>query len=265
MFYGRFTDSLGAPFANASMGAGDGQNDSPSLLEGSGFSDPNGDYAVAVLAETNAWNVWPSLDTVALANYILSQGQSVALASGQAYRQDFTALPATTRISGQVLDRAGNPVGGVLLGGGAFIGGVNYNFNMVQTDDSGHYSLAAAPGQWHVKFTAYGSGPENLASHGLVDLFGPYTVNIPPANPTLNITVYPAGASTLSAPERLSESQVRLYVNGSVFTTYTLQVSTNLFPTNWASVFSFQLLGNPFQLIDSHATNQQRFYRLLKN
>lgn len=266
MFYGRLTDNLGAPFANVKFEAEDGQNNAPAVFKARGFGDVNGYYSVAVLAETNQWNCSPSsFDTPALANYIVSQGPSVALSLGQAYLQNFTALPATARISGHVQDDTGTPVVGVALGGGAFISGDNYRSAMVQTDNSGNYSFAVTSGQWGVQFTANGNNPENLANHGLVDLFGPYQVNIPPTNAVLNITVYPTGAAALSAPQRTSASQVGLNVNGSINTTYTLQVSTNLSLTNWASLYSFQLTGNPFPITDSQATNQTRFYRLLKN
>jgi hypothetical protein len=265
LFYGRFTDNLGAPFVNASIGGGDGQDNSPSVFEGSGFSDANGYYAMAVLAETNAWSAWVSSETAALASFIVSQGPNVVLTNGQAYLQNFTALPATARISGHVQDSAGNSVVGVAIGGGAFIGGLNYSATMVQTDNAGDYTFAVAPGQWGVQFTANGNNSENLANHGLVDLFGPYQVNIPPTNAVLNITVYPTGASALSPPQRTSPSQVSLKVSGSTLTSYTLQVSTNLAGTNWASLFSFQLTSNPFLIFDSQATNQLRFYRLLKN
>ncbi|NOS71791.1 MAG: hypothetical protein HOP33_17915, partial [Verrucomicrobia bacterium] len=96
-------------------------------------------------------------------------------------------------------------------------------------------------------------------------LFGPHQVHIPPTNAVLNITVYPTGSSVLSAPQRISPSQVSLGVYGSINTNYTLQVSTNLSSTNWSSLSSFPLTSNPFQVIDSQATNRQRFYRLLKN
>jgi hypothetical protein len=264
MFYGRLTNTLGVPFANVEFEANDGQ-DGPSMFKSRGFSDANGYYAVAVLAETNGWYCSASSDTPALANYIVSQGQSIVLTTGQAYRQDFTALPATARISGHVQDDAGSPVEGVSLGGGAFIGGINYSTGHALTDNSGNYSLAVAPGQWGVQFSSSGNSSENLANHGLVDLFGPYQVNLPPTNAVLNITVYPTGAAALSAPQRTSPSQVSLNVNGSISTTYTLQVSTNLSSTNWSSLFMFQLTSNPFQVMDSQATNQQRFYRLLKN
>jgi hypothetical protein len=263
MFYGRFTNTLGTPFANVEFEANDGQN-SPSMFKGRGFSDANGYYSVAVLAGIDGWYCSPSSDHASLANYVVSQGQSVVLTNGQAYQQNFIALPVTARISGHVQDNAGNPVTGVALGGGAFIGGVNYNTANTLTDNSGDYSLAVASGQWGVQF-GFGDDSENLESLGLVDLFGPYQVNIPPTNAVLNITVYPTGASALSAPQRTTPSQVSLNVNGTINTSYTLQISTNLAFTNWASLSSFQLTSNPFQIIDSQATNQQRFYRLLKN
>ncbi len=265
MFYGRFTDSLGAPFANVRFEADDGQN-SPQVFEGSGFSDANGYYAVAVLAETNQWFCSPETEEVpALANYVVSQGQSILFTNGQALLQNFTALPATARISGHVQDDAGNPVVGVSLGSGAFIGGVNYSPASALTDDAGNYTLAAIAGQWGVHFT-FGDDSDTLASHGLVDLFGPYHLaNIPPTNAVLNLTVYPTGASALSVPRRISPSQINLSVNGAVNTSYTLQVSTNISSTNWSSLFSFQLTSNPFPITDSQATNRQRFYRLLKN
>lgn len=266
MFYGRLTDNLGAPFANVKFEADDGQNNTPSIFKGRGFGDTNGYYTVAVLAETNQWYCSPSpSDNRALANYIVSQGQSVTLTNGQAWLQNFTALPATARISGQVKDNTGSPVVGVAFGGGALIGGVNYSTVNVQTDNSGNYSLAVASGQWQVQFTANGNGSQNLANHGLVDLFGPYQVNLPPTNAVLNLTVYPIGASALGAPQRTSPSQVSLNVNGSINTSYTLQISTNLAATNWAAQFTFQLTTNPFPILDSSATNQQRYYRLLKN
>jgi hypothetical protein len=266
MFYGRITNTSGAPFANMKFQAEDGQNNMPATFKATGFSDANGYYTVAVLAGTNQWNCSPSSeDAPALRNYIVSQPLGIALVTGQAFRQDFTALPATAQISGQVKDNEGNPVVGVAIGGGAFIGGANYSAANALTDNSGSYSIAVTSGQWNLQFSANGNNSENLANHGLVDLFGPYQVSLPPTNAVLNITVYASGASALSRPQRVSASQVNLTVNGSINTSYTLQVSTNLASTNWSSQFSFQLTSVPFPISDSQATNGVRFYRLLKN
>ncbi len=264
MFYGRFTNNLGAPFPGIEFDADDVGGNGPSMFQGQGISDANGYYAVGVLAGTNSWYCSPnSMETPLLANHVISSHQSVVLAAGQAFLQNVTALPATATISGKVRDSLGNPVAGVGFGGGAFIGGVNYSTVNVLTDNTGNYSLGVVSGQWGVQFTT--SDDDSLANRGLMDLFGQYQVTIPPANPILNITVYPLGSSALRAPSRLSPSQVSLDVLGSIGTNYTLQVSTNVASTNWSTVSSFQLPSSPYTINDSQATNTSRFYRLLKN
>ena len=193
-----------------------------------GFSDANGNYSVAVLGGTNQWNASPDSFDPLLMNYIVSSGDSVVLSNGQSYLLNFTALPTTAKISGQVQDNAGNPVAGVALSGNANIGELHYNSANVDTDGAGNYTFGVAAGQWYVHFTVNGDSSENLANQGLEDLNGPYYVNIPPTNALLNITVYPLGTPVLSAPARISPTQISLNVTGSLNTTYTLQVSTNL-------------------------------------
>jgi hypothetical protein len=91
-------------------------------------------------------------------------------------------------------------------------------------------------------------------------------VSIPPTNLTLNITVYPAGSSTMTQPQFTPPSQFNFNVVGSVGVTYTVQVTTNLASGNWASLYNFQITNNgPFTITDTSATNRSRFYRLLKN
>lgn len=266
MFYGRLTDNLGAPFPNIQFEASDVNGSAPSMFQNRGIGDPNGYYSVAVLAGTNAWYCSPNSDSLVLANHVISSHQSVVLTAGQAYLQNFTALPATATISGKVRDSLGNPVAGVGFGGGAFIGGANYSTRNVLTDNTGNYTLRVVSGQWGVHFTANDPfSSDSLANRGLMDLFGQYQVTIPPANAVLDITVYPLGSSALGTPTRLSASQVGLSAFGLVGPSYTLQVSTNLASTNWSSLFSFQLPSSPFTVTDSQATNTSRFYRLLKN
>lgn len=263
LFHGRLTNNLGAPFPNIEIGANDVSGGGPSMFEGMGTTDANGFYAVGVLGGTNSWYCSPWSDSPSLANHVIRSHPSVVLAVGQAFQQDFTALPTTATISGKVRDNLGDPVAGVGFGGGAFIGGINYSTVNVLTDNAGNYSLGVVPGQWGVHFTGNNpSSSDSLANHGLVDLFGPYQVV---ANSVLNITVYPLGASALRPPTRLSPTQVSLSVLGTVGPSYTLQVSTNLTSTNWSSLFSFQLPSSPFTVTDSQATNASRFYRLLKN
>ena len=267
MFHGRLADNLGAPFPGIEFQANDVSGSGSSMFTGQGTSDANGYYSVAVLGGTNSWYCSPnSMDTPLLANHVISSHPSVVLTAGQAYLQNFTALPVTATISGKVRDNLGNPVAGVGFGGGAFIGGTNYSTVNVLTDNTGNYTLRVVSGQWGVHFTANDPfSSDSLANRGLMDLFGQYQVTIPPANAVLDITVYPLGSSALGGLARLSPSQVGLNVRGSIGTNYTLQVSTNVAATNWSTVSSFQLPSSPFTVTDSQATNSSRFYRLLKN
>ena len=120
-----------------------------------------------------------------------------------------------------------------------------------------------ANGSWQVSFT-YGNN--DLSHQGLVDLYGPYNVLLPPTNTLLNITVYTNGSAVLRSPQFFPPSQLSMNVVGSQGVTYTLQTSTNLAGTNWASLYTFEITNNgPFQISDIFATNRAKFYRLLKN
>jgi hypothetical protein len=131
-----------------------------------------------------------------------------------------------------------------------------------QTGTNGGYSLGVANGGWQVYFS-YGNN--DLSSHGLVDLLGPYNVYIPPTNYVLNITVYTNGSSVLTPPQFIPPSQLNFNVLGSQGVSYTLQTSTNL-AGNWAPLYTFQITNNlPFQISDYSASNRAKFYRLLKN
>jgi len=263
LFYGRIADNLSNPFANIEFDSSDNNGN----YDAKGFSDPNGNYAALALGDgTNQWNCNPNNENnTALAGYVLNNSQNTNIASGQAVRQDFTALPVNARISGRVRDNSGNPVVGVTLYASTFNGGNGYQSVNSQTDPNGNYSLGVATGvgTWGVNFSF---GDQNdLAHQGLVDLFGPYLVSIPPTNVVLNITVYPAGSSALIQPQRFGSQQFGFNVAGSIGVTYTVQVSTNLAAGNWAPLYTFQLTNSPMPITDFTATNAPRFYRLLKN
>ena len=151
---------------------------------------------------------------------------------------------------------------GVSLYAYEFNGGNSYQSLNSDTDGSGNYSLGVASGSWQVYFSF---GNNDLSTHGLVDLFQPYNVTIPPTNVTLNITVYPFGSTAMSQPQRFSSTQFGFNLNGSVGVTYDVQTSTNLASTNWATLFSLTLTNSPFPVTDTHATNSQRYYRVKKN
>ncbi len=263
LFYGRITDNSNVPLANVEMDVS-ANNDYSSK----GFSDPDGNYAGAALGglTNESWNcnVNSGVGTP-VGNYVLNQFDQLTLSSNQTVLQNFTALPATARISGQVLDNSGNPITGVELMASTSIGTNNYSSLDGTTDNSGNYSLAVATGSWNVQFVLGGGDSGNLDAQGYVDLLAPHNVSIPPTNVILNLTVYPIGTPLISAPQRYSPTQFGFLVNGASNVSYTVQVSTSLASPSWSTVTSFTLFTNPVPVLDTHATNSQRFYRVQKN
>jgi hypothetical protein len=266
LFYGRITDYSGNPLANIEIDGSTGNGNSGNSYDAKGYSDANGNYAVAILGDlTNYWGCSATDGkNTALANYIVNVFDSVTNSPGQTTLDNFEALPATAAITGHVQDNSGAAVTGVGLNASAMIGGKNYQSVDGTTDDSGNYSLTVASGQWSVQFFS-GNFSDALGNHGYADLTAPHIVNIPPTNQTLNITVYPIGTPLISQAQRISSSQFGFNINGASNVNYTVQVSTNLASTNWSSLLSFQLTTNPFPVVDMRATNSPRFYRVQKN
>jgi hypothetical protein len=264
LFYGRITDISSAPVVNIELDSG--ASSSSGGYDSKGYSDQNGYYAVAILADqTNYWNcnVNGGKNT-ALGNYIYNTFATQILNTNQTVQENFIALAAAARISGHVQDNSGNPVMGVALSANAMINGNNYQSVDSTTDSSGNFSLAVANGQWNVQFLE-GGFSDNLDTHGYADFSTPHVVNVPPTNAVLNITVYPIGTPVLTAPRRVSSSQFGFIINGLTNITYTVQVSTNLTSTNWAPLFSLILTNNTYPVMDNQATNSPRYYRVLKN
>jgi len=259
LFYGRITDNASTPFANIIFDGGDTNNQ----YGAKGYSDANGNYAVAVLGDTNtSWDANPNdSDNTGLASYIVNGFNLTNIAVGQAIPQNYVALPVTASISGQVHDNFGNPVVGVSLNANAVLDGGNYQSLSGQTDGSGNYALGVASGAWQVSF---GIGNNDLASLGLVDYFEPYNVSIPPTNAVLNITVYQNGTPVLGQAQRFSPTQFGFNIYGGIGVNYNVQVATNLASPNWSTLFSLQLTNSPFFVADPNATNRAGFYRVKK-
>lgn len=261
LFYGRITDAASHPFANIEFDCSDTNN----LYNAKGYSDPNGNYADVAYADgTNSWNSNPddSANT-ALAGDIVNNSLNTNLAPGQVVLQNYIALPGNASISGHVRDNFGNAVVAVPLYASTI--GTGYGSLNAETDTNGNYTLGVATGagQWQVNFT-YGPS-HDLPHQGLVDLYGPYSVAIPPTNAVLNITVYTNGSSALGQAQFIPPQQISFNAVGSPMTSYTLQYSTNL-AAGWSPLYSFQITNNsPVLITDPNATNGTRFYRLQKN
>ena len=204
LFYGQVLDNSNHPFANLEF---DG-SEANGLYNAKGFSDVNGNYAVAVLTflPGDAWGATPSTS----ANAALT----------------------------------------------------NYLFN---TDAAGDYSLAAAAGNWAVQFLSSATN-NSLQSLNLIDLNSPHLAAIPPANVTLNLTLYTNTTPYIDSESWLAPSQFSFAIHGAANVNYTVQVSTNLATTNWINLQSLQLTNPyPFYILDEQATNGSLFYRVRQN
>ncbi len=80
-------------------------------------------------------------------------------------------------------------------------------------------------------------------------------------NKLFSITVNPK--PVLSALNWLT-NQFRMLLTGASNQNYTVQSSTNLSLSNWTSLYvTNSAATNSFIILDSHATNSTRFYRIL--
>jgi len=251
LFYGTFTTSDGAPMANISVSA----QDDIGQYEANGITDAAGNFCLAVLGGPSQWFCSPDNSSAGLASYIISSTSSTNLNAGQTLRLNFSAVPATAQISGHVQTPSG-PVANLGVIGNTTINGIQYNA-YADTDASGHYSFSAAAGQWSVFANCCGS--DGLENFNLTEI-GQETVNIPPTNVVVNITLYPYGTPALTSTFR-NGSSFGFGFQGAPGTNYTIQYSTNLASTTWFTLLVTNSQNN-FQFIqDNGATNGQRFYR----
>jgi hypothetical protein len=266
LFYGQLTAS-NVPIPNITIEC----NDSNQLFSGKGYTDANGNYAIVALVDTNvlgpdiAWfcspNTGNEIDTV-LYNYIVNQTQNIALTNGQAFLQNFSALPVTATISGRLLSNSGAPLSGIGVGAYATINANPYGTAYIDTDTNGYFSFGAASGQWNVNANCCGN--HGLDSQNYYDPASFHSVTIPPSNAVINITVYPTGTPLLSQVEKISPTQFGFNLSASSGTNYTIEASTNLASTNWFTITVLSNFpGNAMFIEDNEATNRQRFYRAL--
>ncbi|HEX3626630.1 MAG TPA: carboxypeptidase-like regulatory domain-containing protein [Verrucomicrobiae bacterium] len=260
LIYGRVTDNMGNPIVGVKM---DGNQNQATNYDSKGYTDINGNYAVAVMDGTNSCNVdTPTFGSPAL-NFIWNQPDETNILAGAAIREDFVGQPIIGTISGHVQSNTGTNIVGVGLYASTTIDGLNYSSLEGTTDPSGNYTLAVAAGTWNVYFLV-GGFSDNLDAAGYEDLNAPHFVGVSPINTNLllNLTVYPLGTPVISQPRVGPPGQFGFWVNGTNNVTYTVQVSTNL--TDWSSIYSFELLTNSLFITDPAATNGHRFYRIVK-
>jgi hypothetical protein len=255
LFYGRIVDGSNAPLPNISFHADDGGQ-----FSSDGFSDANGNYTVAVLANGQMWNCFPDAGkTPAIADRVISFGLGQTnILPGQAVLQNFTALTATARISGRLQDNSGNPVDNLNVNAMATIGGTTYEV-FANSDGSGNYLLPAVAGNWMVSVNCCGN--QGLDNHGLTDFFQSHAVVIPPTNAVLNLTFYPIGTPFLTQFSHVG-SFCGFNLFGAQGNNYKVEATTNLALGNWFTIQSITNLSANSQFIsDNNATNGARYYR----
>jgi len=72
-----------------------------------------------------------------------------------------------------------------------------------------------------------------------------------------------ANFPSLSAPQRLSNSQFQFLLQVTPGQTYTVQASTDLNSANWLCLLVTNATSSLITIVDSQATNRSRFYRAL--
>lgn len=253
LFYGRVTDGSGNPLMNLDMGSYD-SNDG--LYQADGYTDANGDYVVGVvggLGGSDPW--WVGFDGNSSA-YIFSQPDfdqngGTNISAGQAVLANFTALPATNDISGNVQFNGANVVG-VGVSASATINGVNYNLNSVDTDANGNYTLPVANGVWSVNVICQGGNDslDNLLGSGNYECPDNQNITINNDNGTANFTVQSCSGVQIYTTS-LPSGQVGTYYDTQLQgSTCTGNVNWSLVnPQNFPGGFTFnsdgEFFGNP--------------------
>ena len=201
LFYGTVKDAQGNPLAGIDVQAYDYNNNIGNNVYGmDGYTDTNGNFfvgAVGGLGANDTWQLSLSSESLAtLTNYIVSvpafnMNGGTNLNSGVAVLQNFTALLATNKISGRLLDNLSNPITNVQLYASMYVGSTNYS-SQVYTDNGGNYSFNVANGSWAINVSC-GTGNNTLPTN----YFCPntLTVNITNNNVATNILVQPCSIS----------------------------------------------------------------------
>ena len=131
-----------------------------------------------------------SADNPSFANYIFSGGTQNTFSAGQAWHYNFTAIPATNQITGQVQDSNGNPIVGVQVNANATVNNTDYQAQ-ADTDGNGNYSLNVASADWNVSLSCQGGSQslDNILGNGNYQCPNNGDVTITGGNGFANFTV----------------------------------------------------------------------------
>ena len=203
LFYGSVKDDHNQPVVALRGSADDDSNQ----YEGSGTTDQNGNYVIAVVAGN--WEIGASEDNPVFNNYVFPQQIGyISITNGQAIQLNVVAILATSHITGSLKDNNGNPISGVGVNANATINGTNYQ-TFVDTDADGNYLLNVANGSWDIHVSCDGdSGLHNLGYQCPSD----QTITIANNNGTANFITQPCGGISI-IPASFPAGEVNVYYN----------------------------------------------------
>jgi hypothetical protein len=157
LVYGSVKDILGNPMVALDVNSFDNNN----LYQTDAYTETNGNYVLGVVGfgSSDSWQVQANGNNQ-LINYVFSQpvfdqNGGTNINAGKVVLANFTAIPATNTITGNVKFNGTNVIG-VGVSAYATINGVSYNLNNVDTDANGNYSLTVANGTWSVNVSCQG-------------------------------------------------------------------------------------------------------------
>jgi|GEM_PF-1077202 len=203
LVYGTVINSSSVPQVGISVGANDGTN---TYYSGT-TTDSSGNYLLGTTA--GQWYVGISNDSPGLAGYIVPNGQSLSLSTGQSLQQNFTLTTVTANLQGVVTNN-GSPVSGIQI-----VASNQIANEWVQTTTAadGSFNLGVFAGTWFIQLNSGGNNPSNLIGPNLG-----YTVT---TGQTISGISYPVlyGTSTINGVVTNSSSDPVSYASVYAFST----------------------------------------------
>ncbi|HXR48911.1 MAG TPA: carboxypeptidase-like regulatory domain-containing protein [Candidatus Limnocylindrales bacterium] len=248
---GKVTDSVsGAGIPNLQLDA-----KTPDNLGVIGFTDTNGNYALQVTPDT--WNVHPTTGPAAARGYVDQTRTNVVITSASVSGINFALSKPTALIYGTVKDPLGNPVIGV----GVSMRDLSNNYHPVGRSfaTNGSYSIGVQPDTW----TNVAPNNADLALQGFTASSSSNVTLVAGQTTNINFVVTRTNWPSLTNPVHVSSSQFQFLLDGLAGQSYTIQTITNLGSTNWLALLTTNAPCASVYILDSQATNGQRFYRAL--
>lgn len=248
---GRVADGSGAGIPGIFISANSTNN-----LFVATFTDTNGNYVFRV--PSNKWRIRPDKNQPAqLGCVALANRTDVTVTNSSVSNVNFSLPKIEAMIYGTVKDDRNNPVTGLQLSAQDYGGQYEARGRTYTTNAS--YTVGLISGLW----PAAGPSTDELAARGyttgttaFVDTGGGHAFQY-------DFTVTRTNLPALGTPVRLSGTQLQFLLSGMAGQSYTVQAITNVNGTNWLVVLATNAACDSVTVLDTQATNSQRFYRAI--